>query len=100
MNPGAMLGLGVIVGLRATVHLDTPPAPLKVYFVPLSRTPRPAPVWLPIPYNFLHCAIEPSPYCDMDICIIDDAPSPVEPTLSTRDPESVSVDEYVQKFQN
>ncbi|CAZ85991.1 unnamed protein product [Tuber melanosporum] len=90
----------VISGKMAYSAPGYPPAPPKVYFAPPSCTPRPAPVWLPVPHNFLHRAVKPSPYRHMENRITDDAPGPVEPTPSTGDPESVSVDEYVRKFQN
>ncbi|KAG0137884.1 hypothetical protein HOY82DRAFT_575792 [Tuber indicum] len=77
-----------------------PPKALRLQFGPQpltsvrDRTPKPAPVQLPVPYNFLHRAVEPSPYRHMEKRITDDAPGPVQPTPSTGDPELVSVDEY------
>ncbi|CUS10110.1 unnamed protein product [Tuber aestivum] len=76
-----------------------PPTPPNVCFGRPSGTPRPAPVH----HNFPHRrAIETSssPYRHMENRITDAASGPVEPTPSTGDPESVSVGEYVRKFQN
>ncbi|KAG0127184.1 hypothetical protein HOY82DRAFT_523576 [Tuber indicum] len=91
-EPRSFGGLG---SYCASGYLPSPP---NVYFVQASRTPRPAPCGLPAPNNFLHCAVEPSPYRHMENRITDDTPSPVEPTPPTGDPESVSIDGYIRKF--
>ncbi|KAG0633301.1 hypothetical protein HOY80DRAFT_1106628 [Tuber brumale] len=74
------------------------PAPPKLYCVPASCTPRPGPEWLPALDNLLHCAVQLSPFRHLENSVTADAPSPVEPTSPTGDPESVSIDGCIRKF--